>query len=284
MTWIKLLLLYCSYSIGYCRYFDDDSYEIYIYKEEGKITKNKLSTSKNVSSLEIMSTNVPSIEPDSFCAIPNARTIKIIGNEVFPKITKKLFQCTPKLSYLTLDAAADANQEIERNAFTDLTDLTSLRINDVNIPRLGKDMFVGLNLEILNLVGCNITEIDSDSFSGMPNLKEVHLGHNSIRSIKPGTFKSLHHLKELMLNTNEFSEINWDQWDILPSLEVIDFADNPLVKCDVSKIREYFPIIEFFNLGGGFNATQKEAMIEESKRFNVNLTFTNYNTYEVIEE
>ncbi|KAK9893072.1 hypothetical protein WA026_023564 [Henosepilachna vigintioctopunctata] len=276
MTGIKLLLFLCLFSIGFCRYFDDDTYKIFISRTKGKITKKKLTTNKNVSLLDISFAQIEGIEPDSFCAVPNVKTIYINGNDIFPKITKQLFECTPKLSSITIDAYPEAHQQIDRNAFNDLKELTFLRINDVNIARVGKDMFVGLNLEILNLVSCNITEIDSDSFSGMPNLKELHLGHNLISNFKPGTFKNLPHLKELMLNKNEISEINWDHWDKLPSLKSIDFADNPLVKCDVSKIKEHFPIVRFCNLGGGFNETQKAAMIEESKRYNVTIKFTNY--------
>ncbi|KAK9893071.1 hypothetical protein WA026_023563 [Henosepilachna vigintioctopunctata] len=77
-------------------------------------------------------------------------------------------------------------------------------------------------------------------------------------------------------STSSWGEINWTQWDKLPSLTFISFADNPLVKCDVSKIKEYFPIVRSCNVGDGFNETQKAAMMEESKRFNVTIKFTNY--------
>ncbi|KAK9893076.1 hypothetical protein WA026_023568 [Henosepilachna vigintioctopunctata] len=288
MTGIELLLLFCFISVGYCQgYIDDDTYEIYIRYEKGKITKEKLTTNKNVSFLEIMFTKVTSIEPDSFCAIPNVKTIRITGNKMFPKITKQLFQCTPELSVFTIAADPEANQEIERDALTDLKNLNSLEMRYVNIGRVGKDMFVGFNLELLILVSCSITEIDADSFSGMPNLEELELGHNLIESFKPGTFKNLPNLKKLYLNKNEISEIKWDQWDILPSLEFIDFGDNPLVKCDVSKIKEYFPVVQTCNLGNSFNATQKAAMIEESERFNVSIKFKDYYSiqlYEIEEE
>ncbi|KAK9893077.1 hypothetical protein WA026_023569 [Henosepilachna vigintioctopunctata] len=277
MTGIELLLSFCFFSVGYCQgYIDDDTYKIHISDSKGKITKEKLTTNKNVSFLEIMFTKVTSIEPDSFCAIPNVKTIHITGNKMFPKITKQLFQCTPELSAFVIDDHVQTNQEIERDAFTGLENFTHLELRHVNIGRIGKDMFVGINLEILILVSCSITEIDADSFSGMLNLKELELGHNLIESFKPGTFKNLPNLKKLYLNKNEISEIKWDQWDILPSLVFIDFADNPLVKCDVSKIKEYFPVVQHFNLGNSFNATQKAAMIEESGRFNITIKFIDY--------
>ncbi|XP_045463266.1 leucine-rich repeat-containing G-protein coupled receptor 5-like [Harmonia axyridis] len=256
--------------------FDDDTYHIYIHSTKGNITKEKLTTKKDVGVLDISFATIEGIEPSSFCALPNLKTLYINGNSKFPRVTKELFQCNPKLSYVTFVAYEDAHQQMDRNAFTDLKQLNLLRINGVIFKRIGKDMFTGLDLEILNLVSCNIEEIDADAFSTLTNLKELHLGHNQLKNFKPGTYQNLPKLTELQLNKNLIGAINWEEWNTLPSLKSIDFADNPLTVVDVSKIKNYFPKIHSCNLGDAFNKSRKAEIIEESKKLNVSIKFIDY--------
>ncbi|KAL3274760.1 hypothetical protein HHI36_019546 [Cryptolaemus montrouzieri] len=275
---MKILVLLTFLAHAHCVVlFNDDSFKIFISGTKGKLTKQKLTTKKNVEYLDISSSTVEAIEPDSFCAVPNLKALYMNANAHFPKITKQLFQCTPKISFITVDAYLESNQEFDRDAFTGLKELNFLRLNDINIGRLGKDMFEGVvNLEILNLVNCKISEIDSDTFSTMPTLDKLDLGHNLLKAFKPGTFQNLPKLTELMLNKNNIEEIKWEQWSPLQSLKSLDFGDNPLVVCDVTKIKDYFPNINRCNLGEGFNASQQAAFIEESKKYNLTLTFMNY--------
>ncbi|KAL3274761.1 hypothetical protein HHI36_019547 [Cryptolaemus montrouzieri] len=273
---MKTLVLLAFLVCANCDPFDEDTFKIFITGSKGKITKKKLTTKKNVGYLDISFSTVEAIEPDSFCALPNLKTLYINGNDHFPKITKQLFQCTPKLFYVTIDAYEKANQELDRDAFTGLKDLNFLRLNDINIGRIGKDMFVGVDLEYLNLVSCKISEIDNDAFSTMSRLKELHLGHNLIKTFKPGTFQNLPKLTELMLNKNKIEEIQWDQWNPLPSLKSLDFGDNPLVVCNITKIKEFFPNIHYCNLADSFSAKQQAAFIEESKKLNLTLRFVDY--------
>lgn len=270
IVFIALISVVYGYSL------DDDAYKILISNTKGNITREKLTTKKDVSLLDISFATVESIAPDSFCALPNLKYIYLNGNSKFPRVTKQLFQCTPKLTDVTLIAYEEAQQELDRDAFTGLKEVTTLRINGVYLKNIGKDMFTGLNLEILNLVSCNVSEIDADAFSGLPNLKELHLGHNLIKKFKPGTYQNLPKLTELQLNKNEISAINWEDWSTLPSLKNIDFADNPLTTCDVSKIKEYFPQIKSCNLGDAFNATRKAEIVEECKKLNIPVTFIDY--------
>ncbi|XP_044766275.1 chondroadherin-like isoform X2 [Coccinella septempunctata] len=271
---IKALLILAS--IVGVHSFDDDTYKIFIHNTKGNITREKLTTKKDVGLLDISFATVEAIAPDSFCALPNLKTLYINGNTKFPRVTKQLFQCNAKLTYATLVANDDSGQEVDRNAFTDLKELNTLRINGVELKRIGKDMFTGLNLEILNLVSCKIGEIDADAFSNLSNLKELDLGHNLIKSFKPGTYQNLPKLNELQLNKNEIGAINWDEWNTLPSLKTIDFGDNHLTVCDVSKIKEYFPNIHSCNLGDAFNKTRKAEIIEESKKLNISIKFIDY--------
>lgn len=203
---IRAFLIIAYIATAYSYSFDDDTYKIFISNSKGNITKEKLTTKKDVGVLDISFATVEAIAPDSFCALPNLKNLYINGNSKFPRVTKELFQCNTKLAYATLIAYDDAKQEMDRNAFTDLKELLMLRINGIMIKQVGKDMFTGLNLEILNLVSCNISEIDADAFSTLPNLKELHLGHNMIKNFKPGTFSNLPKLNDLQLNKNEIGK------------------------------------------------------------------------------
>lgn len=70
--------------------------------------------------------------------------------------------------------------------------------------------------------------------------------------------------------------LNWEEWNTLPSLKSIDFADNPLTVCDISKIKEYFPNIHSFNIGDAFNKTRRAEIEEESKKLNISIKFIDY--------
>lgn len=268
---MNYLIFFSILATTYSFPFDDDTFKMFISSTKGTITKKKLTTKKNVTYLDISFSTIEGIEPDSLCAIPNLQTLFINGNAKFPKLTKQLFSCTKDINYISFDADQGFNQEYDRDTFNDLSKLTFLKINDVNISHVGKDLFKGLDLELLNLVSCKITTIDADSFSMLPNLKGLHLGHNYIKSFKLGTFANLPKLTELMLNKNEIDELKWENWDTIPSLRKLDFGDNHIKVCNVTAIKIKFPLIKFFNAGGNFGREEEISLWDEAKKLNFTL-------------
>ncbi|RZC32512.1 LRR 8 and/or HRM domain containing protein, partial [Asbolus verrucosus] len=78
-----------------------------------------------------------------------------------------------------------------------------------------------------------LTELQNDQFSELPNLRRLDISGNNIKSIELLAFAKLTNLERLKLNQNQINVIGLGTFDPLISLKQLDISSNPLT-CDCS--------------------------------------------------
>lgn len=71
-----------------------------------------------------------------------------------------------------------------------------------------------------------IADVDSNSFKGLKNLKQLSLSHNMIVDLRPATFADTKHLQELYLSDNSLTQIHPKLLMKNSHLRVFDVANN----------------------------------------------------------
>ncbi|XP_029670334.1 protein artichoke-like [Formica exsecta] len=103
-----------------------------------------------------------------------------------------------------------------------LTALKRLRVLDLANNRLNvlhdKIFQEGLPIRTLNLKNCTVSVIENGAFRGLNNLYELNLEHNHFTAIALGRL-DIPGLRVLRISYNNFSQINANSLDGLPSLQ-----------------------------------------------------------------
>ncbi|XP_070152345.1 protein artichoke [Polyergus mexicanus] len=104
-------------------------------------------------------------------------------------------------------ASGNRIASISDNAFSKLSRLLYLNLDDNEIKALQSDIFQGLeSLRSLTLTNNSITTIELSAFRGLTALTTLDLHRNSIRDLRKGTFAELTALKELNLAYNNIAK------------------------------------------------------------------------------
>ena len=120
-------------------------------------------------------------------------------------------------------------QNISNNAFNNLIDLRSLRLDQNYIQRLPSDVFGNsLNLETLSLAGNLIGELSYNLFHSLYNLTHLDLGINLITDIPVELFQNLHFLRTMNLSSNCIVALPIKAFIPLYWLEWLDLSNNKL--------------------------------------------------------
>jgi hypothetical protein len=89
-----------------------------------------------------------------------------------------------------------------------------------------------LLLETLDLSNCNISEIDSNAFTGLDRMDVLSLASNSLNDLSEKVFEPLVDLKELYLQGNQLSRILPQILLPLKKLLVLDVSYNRIPDID----------------------------------------------------
>ena len=85
---------------------------------------------------------------------------------------------------------------------------------------------------MLDISSNQLTNIESDVFSGLDRLEELILADNAIEAVMSSTFFSLRNLRHLYLNGNLISVFASDIVKDLKNLESLDLSENRMIKLD----------------------------------------------------
>lgn len=131
-----------------------------------------------------------------------------------------------------LDLRFNKIREIPRNAFTNMSQLNTLLLNNNQLTRLENDAFNGLSeLRYLYLYKNHIRTIRKLAFRGLEKLEQLYLHFNKIESLEPETFFNLRSLDRLFLHNNKLSRIPPGVFRNMDSLRRLRLDSNALV-CD----------------------------------------------------
>lgn len=125
--------------------------------------------------------------------------------------------------------------------FNFLSHLSNLRIINLiycQITELNGRVFANNpNLTHLNL-SINYIELKNDSFEYLTNLKDLDLSCNRMESLSDGIFTKLGELERLSLNFNRISEVGSKVFSGLKKLKWLNLSSNPITNIDLYAFAE----------------------------------------------
>ncbi len=109
----------------------------------------------------------------------------------------------------------------------DIISQTLIFIPMAKINYINSNTFNGLiNLKEINLTGNELKEIHKDTLNGLINLKVVNFGGNQIKELNAELFKNLTNLETIYFHCNEIKELNSNIFNGLVKLKNIYFGKN----------------------------------------------------------
>ncbi|XP_050314304.1 insulin-like growth factor-binding protein complex acid labile subunit [Anthonomus grandis grandis] len=212
--------------------------------------------------LDLTYNNFTQLSELSFPPFPKLKLANFANNPIniiFPN-TFAVMNTTDSL----IIGSQDIGLVLLPNSFIGLQMLRSLTVNNIQVPLLKRDLFVGMpqlkqmtltgnikqiefdtfqevhNLDTLILSNCHIQNISMDGFLGLRSLKYLDLSKNELEYIPSGIFDDLLNIKELYLNENKFKTLPRDIFSKIHP-KMLRLNENPWhCTCQMS---EWKPII-----------------------------------------
>jgi Leucine-rich repeat (LRR) protein len=85
-----------------------------------------------------------------------------------------------------------------------------------------------VELKILKVGFCNISQVDLGAFDGLTKLVHLSMNHNNISEIIPGTFEKISSLEYLYLKHNRIERLGVDLFSGLVNLKYVNLEENNL--------------------------------------------------------
>uniref|UniRef100_T1PGN3 Cell adhesion molecule-related/down-regulated by oncogenes n=1 Tax=Musca domestica TaxID=7370 RepID=T1PGN3_MUSDO len=141
-----------------------------------------------------------------------------------------------------LDLRFNHINEIPRNAFYGLTQLTNLFLNENEIAHLEDGAFEGMtSLRFLYLNSNRLTRLSKNVFQPLKSIEGIYLENNAIWQIDADTFANLPALNRLFMFKNKLTNLPADAFTRLPSLKRLRLEDNPIdCNCGVYSLWRYY--------------------------------------------
>jgi Leucine-rich repeat (LRR) protein len=84
-------------------------------------------------------------------------------------------------------------------------------------------------LNELNLYGCEILDLEPNTFHGLDNLNKLELGSNRLTHLNQASFKGLKNLTQLDLSYNNLTEINEETFRDTCNLDKLELSYNEFI-------------------------------------------------------
>lgn len=95
-----------------------------------------------------------------------------------------------------------------------------------------------INKDCGRLPGCLCLQVDVNAFDGLLSLKELQLGHNSIKSLPEGSFSPLQSLERLILYSNKLESLKDGTFKGLGNLTALYLHSNNLRTLHADLLRD----------------------------------------------
>ncbi|XP_070701797.1 carboxypeptidase N subunit 2 [Pempheris klunzingeri] len=207
------------------------------------------SKQENLTELQLNFNGLKTVLPGMFDSLKQLETLKMKGN-IISDLPAFLFLNLHNLR--VLDLSINKLEAVKRETFSGLARLETLKINSNLIGNLTADTFHNMSQLIeLHLQGNKISELPDDVFSVLTelkvlnlrgnllttfsdklfgfkasNLKELNLKGNRLTELSP--LSRLTSLTDLILSSNQLSELPGDVFRNLTALENLDLSENQL--------------------------------------------------------
>ncbi|KZS13115.1 Uncharacterized protein APZ42_021854 [Daphnia magna] len=110
-------------------------------------------------------------------------------------------------------------------------DVNSLTVTMTSIRRVDLSMIanLGLNLFVLQMPKCNISEIESDAFNTLTNLKEINMSGNRLTRIPNRLFANTWAIAKIDFSNNNLELLDNSLFQELQNLNILNLSGNRLV-------------------------------------------------------
>lgn len=130
-----------------------------------------------------------------------------------------------------------------------VTNITELSATNVGLIAVNKNALEGMSqLKFLNLSHNEITDIESESFLSLFELRKLDLSNNGIASLIKA-FKGLKELEYLNLSHNKLTFLPADTFDVLLNLKIMNLNYNQIRELTGETFTDINVIEEFYLMG-----------------------------------
>lgn len=160
-----------------------------------------------VSSLILSKNNITTISPDAFLHLPDLKT---------------------------LDLSENAISDLPINILYPLSKLTEINLSKNLLTVLRSGQFNESVINVINLSGNDIQEIETNTFQDLLFIHTIDLGSNSIKKVADSAFHNTPYLHILRLNNNKLTTFKEEYFSLtipVPSTEmrILDLGGNDIV-------------------------------------------------------
>lgn len=230
------------------------------------LMKESIEGMPGLMSLNLSSNSIDVISSDAFNVLPDLKSLDLSNNKLIGPLPHDLFQMNNDLETLILSGNKDLGAMVEDTGFSgNHMPMSRLELADCGLTTISSGQLRGmLNLNVLNLSGNAIQELDDTTFLHLIELSTLDLSNNKLTTLSSNVLASNTGLSKLYLSGNPLKHLstatfaNLDNlkylyasnchlehlWEghphdsqlevvkrvkVLPSLAVMDISDNHLV-------------------------------------------------------
>lgn len=218
-----------------------------------EVQSSTLSGLKQLTTFELTDSNIRIIPDGFYCPLNNLQVLNLTRNRI--RSTENLGfsgdECSALKEISALDLSWNELRVIPENwAVSKLRRLQHLNLQHNNISELSSETLTGLNaLRTLNLSYNHIDQIPSGLFSSSKELREILLQNNELYELPKGVFHQLTQLLVLDLSKNLLTShhINNETFAGLIRLVILNLSHNSLTRLDSKTFRELY-FLQVLNL------------------------------------
>ncbi|KAL1131274.1 hypothetical protein AAG570_010892 [Ranatra chinensis] len=229
-----------------------------------EVTTGSFDGLRQLQTLELVESNVRSLPDNVFCSLGDLHTINLTRNairrsrEVETGITLAKMECGGGTDLRALDISYNEIRGLpEFSGITRLRRLQNLYLQNNLISEIFSDSLSGLtSLKVLNMSNNKLESIPEGLFSSSREIKEIYLQNNSLYELARGLFQRLEQLLILDLSVNQLSSNQIDDGTFvgLIRLIILNLSHNALTRIDARTFKDliFLQILDLRNNSIGF--------------------------------
>lgn len=189
--------------------------------------------------LQMKNNVISSLPPFLFRNLGKLRVLDLSQNKL-EEFERETYCGLAKLEMLKVNNNFISN--LKSDSFHNFTSLVELHLEGNRLTQLADDILSVLtNLQVLNLRGNLLTRFSDKVFGSEPSdLRELNLKGN--RLIELSSLSSLTSLTDLILSSNQLSNLTEDVFRNVTALENLDLSENQLTSLPTNLFRDLFRI------------------------------------------